>query len=589
MPQNTSHKVSYLHSLERHGYSVFSISIFLLILSFAVGLILISDYRKIDKQFSSDVEIIHTRFDFYIKQNEAILEGLSAFISGVGGVNDSVLDDYAKKIIARFPHVYMLEIAEEVKRTDLKLFIKKKKNDINPDFEIRAFDYSDKRNWRQLPLADTYFPLTYIYPLPDKSLKIIGLDLTSHEHFAQPLKKAITSGDYEASLPFNLIEGKKAFVVFKAIDLGDADTAPCLVALVVVTADAFLAGIDVTDESLGLLVYHNSKNKDEPSGQLIIKEFEKNDFLPRFEFESTLESGVTGFKIQIVKQFQFKDVSWILLLIVVNISISIFFITRGVYFKNRLIQEKLLSTSQQKHKMVAMSNLTGGIAHEFNNNLSVVRGFLNLLSDKTENNSESKAWIQHAEKATEKSIDLINKLMTYSQYKGVRERVSNILINEHIIKIQKELSPLLKNNIKLECELAKEVSSALFNEDDLKEILYELIMNANDAIEGKGIISISTKKVYLTAEEKIEVEHDANIITGQYIHLMVSDTGSGINDTIKLHIFDPFFTTKAFGASSGMGLASVYGLVKLNNGYINFSSVEDRGTEFNIYIPFLAE
>lgn len=579
-----SQKTSDLHSVHHQQYSTV---VFLIILILAVSLVIFSDYRRFEKKFATDVERIHTRFDFYIKQNEAVLEGLSAFVAGVGDVNAVMLNRYAAKVKKRFPHIYMLEVAQEVKRENLALFIKKQQKDGYKDFDIRAFDYSKNRTWRKLPKAESYFPLVYLYPLPKEAHKVLGLDLTSHNHLALPLKKSLEQGDYQTSVPFTLIEGQKAYAMFKAVDLGANDSADCFIALIIVTADAFNFDIDRNNNSLGLMIYHNSKNKKDTSGYFILKDIKVNHLLPEFIFETRLKSEKSGFILQVTKQFQLKDINWILLFIILFGLISVFYVLRCLQIKNISIQDKLFKTSQQKHKMIALSNLTGGLAHEFNNNLSITRGFLSLLSDRLENDSESKSWIEHIATSTEKSIGLTRKLLTYSRYKGIRERVSSILINEKIINMKNELSQLLNKNVSLKYKLDEELCSVLFYEDDLKEILFELVINANDAIEDNGLITISTRKVHLDSSKVIEIGHDTDIITGDYVHLAVSDTGSGISEDIKLHVFDPFFTTKSFGASSGMGLASVYGLVKLNNGYITFSSNGERGIVFDIFIPVL--
>lgn len=587
MSVKTSQKLSSLQLMQQRRHLIYSVSIFLLILFLAYGLVLTSDYREFEKQFSSDVKKIHTRFDYYIKQNESVLEGFSAFIAGLGNVNDVMLNRYAKQIKARFPHISMLEIAKEVKRSDLNSLIQKQRNKGYTDFDVREFDYFGDGGWKKLSHRDKYLPLIYLYPLSEESRKILGLDLNSHGHLASTFRNAIKEGGSQTSLPFTLIGGDKAFVMFKAVEATNDRHKPLFMTLIVLTVKDFLLTTDEMDSSLGILVYHNSKPRNDNSGHFFLKDIKAGQLLPKLTFETILAPDKSGFVLHINKQFQFKDISWVLLFIILNMFVTVFFITTGISSKNKLIQEKLLKASQQKHKMVAVSNLTGGIAHEFNNNLSVIRGFLNLLSDKVENDSESKAWISYAEKATEKSIELMYKLLTYSRYKGIRERVSNLVINEYIVKIKKELSQLLNKNINLEYDLTDNLSSILFGEDDLKEILFELVVNANDAIEENGLITISTKKVYLNGSEEIEIDHDVDIVPGNYIHLAVSDTGSGISDDIKLYVFDPFFTTKAFGESSGMGLASVYGLVKLNNGYINFSPNGEKGIVFNIYIPVL--
>ena len=557
---------------------------FLLISILAVSLVLVSDYLDFEKKFNIAAENLHSQFQFYMRQNEAVLEGFSAYVAGVGGVDEDMLNYYAKKIKAKAPHIYMLEVAEEVKNSNLESYIQRQRNNNKNNFEIRSFDYDSKREWKKIVEKDKYFPLIYLYPIPENESNILGLDLSSNENLNVTLEKALSYGRYEASLPFTLAEGGKAFVMMKKIELNKV-AAP-LIALIVVTAENFVFKLDEDDESCGTLVYHNSKNKKDARGHFVLNEFIENKWLPVFSSETVLGLNKTGFVFEVSKQFNFKDISWVLLFILFNLLITVYFIMRGILRKNKLTQDKLHKASQQKHKILAISNLTGGIAHEFNNNLSVTRGFLSLLSEKNLD-KESKSWIQHIESATEKSIGLTSKLLTFSQYSGVRERVSGTIISDEIKKLKPDLYELVDKSIEIKYKLDDDRCTSFLSYVDLKEILAELIANSNDAIGENGIITISSKYVYLENANKLEEDNDIEIVEGNYICLSVADTGCGIAEDIKTHIFDPFFTTKEFGQSSGMGLSIVYGLVKLNNGYIVCSPNIPKGTIFSIYIPVM--
>lgn len=558
---------------------------FILIAALIFSLIIASDYRKVEKKFNFDAEKFHTRFEFYMRQNEAVLEGLSSFISGVGKVDKNILDHYSKKIKARVPHIYMLEVAEEVKGINLKKYIENKRAEGIVGFDIKAFDHTGDRKWAKYKNKEKYFPLIYLYPETVETKNVFGLDLTSNKNFKVSLNKALSSGSYITSLPFELIEGGKAFIMFKKVDLTNNPVA--FISLIIITADDFILDLRGLDDSLGVLIYHNLKSKTDISSHFILKDNQKNRWLPSIYFESTLEKDKIGLILQVTKQFEFTDINWILLLVISQILLSLYFVIRSTLIKNNAIQSKLQKASQQKYKMEAISNLTGGIAHEFNNNLSVTRGFLCLLSEK--NNDENvTSWIKHIEAATEKSINLTRKLLTYSRYGGIRERVSNIVISKEINRIKVELSNLVNKNVELKYELTDYLHTVLLSEADLKEILFELVTNANAAIgETDGLITISIKTKYLTNSDDLATDHNINVIAGEYIQLSVSDNGKGIDSTIKPHIFDPFFTTKEFGQSSGMGLASVYGLVKLSNGYISCSSNNAKGAALNIYLPIL--
>ena len=563
--------------------TLYSFISFLLILLLAISLVIVSDYLRFEKKFSAEAEKLHHQFEFYLNQNKVVLEGLSAFVAGVGGVNEEMLNRYAKKVIAQFPYIYMLEVAEEVKKEDLTSFIQKQRNKGYKNFDVRSFDYKEKRQWQKLPQADRYFPLTFLYPLPEKSQNVLGLDMSTNAYLGETFNKALTVDGYQTSLPFNLIEGDKAFVMFKAVELANNKTNKSYVSLIVVTADGFV--LDAADNSLGLLVYSNEKSKTDSSSHFIFRDFEKNVFLPSFVTEIKPEINKTGYVLQISKQFQFNDISWILLLVILNLLVSAYYIITNVSAKNKRQLNKSQKILHQKNKMMAISTLTGGIAHEFNNNLSVVRGFLNLLADKNENSKESLEWIRHAEAASEKCISLTHKLLVFSRYNGIAERLSGINVNHVISSINDALQGCVKKPIKLIYELAEDLPLVSLNEDDFKEIIFNIIRNANEAIKLNGTIVLATTVTELTGDE--EIESGVNTIAGDYVHFSVADSGVGIDDEIQPHIFDPFFTTKNFGEGSGMGLAIVYGLVKLNKGYINFSSSAEKGTVFHLYFPIL--
>ena len=556
---------------------------FLLISILSVSLVLVSDYLDFEKKFNIAAEDLHSQFQFYMRQNEAVLEGFSAFVAGVGGVDVDMLNHYAKKIKARAPHIYMLEIAEEVTNSNLESFIQRQRYNNKNNFKIKLFSHDGKRERKKQVEKNKYFPLVYIYPIPKKENNTLGFDLLSNENLNMTLEKAMSDGGYEASLPFKFPEGGKAFVMMKKIDF--SNVASPLVALIVVTAENFIIDID-DKKSFGTLVYHNSKNKNDVSGHFVLNRFVTNKWLPVFSSEIALDLNKTGFVFDVSKQFNFKDVSWVLLFVLFSLLILVYFIMRNILYKNKLTQDELHKASQQKYKILAISNLTGGIAHEFNNNLSVTRGFLSLLAEKN-NDKESEAWIQYIERATEKSIELTSKLLTYSQYSGIRERVSGTIISEEINKLKPDLYGLVDKAIELKFKLDDDRYTSFLSYVDLKEILVELIANSNDAIDDIGLISISSKYVYLESTDNLENDIEIEMVEGKYICLSVADSGCGITDDIKYHIYDPFFTTKEFGQSSGMGLSSVYGLVKLNNGYITCSSNTPKGTVFSVYIPVI--
>ncbi len=575
-------------SIGQQQYTRYALVFFAIILLLAISLIIVSDYRRFEKQFASNVELVNTRFNFYMKQNEAILEGLSAFVAGTGKVEKPLLDSYSEKVIRRFPHVYMLEVAERVENKQLSSFIQQQRIKTSPDFDIRAFDYEKKHQWMKIRKADFYYPIVFLYPERKGTDKVLGLDLMSHRHLLEPVQHAISTGNYETTLPFTLIEGKKAFIMLKAVDSYINNGSNKYIAMVVITADKFDFN-DIIDEATSLVICHNSLPEKDKRAVFLQKSGYQTLWLPQLDFKTTAAAGEHGLVLKISKQFRFSDISWILLLVVTHVLISLFFIIRQMMLKNQQSQEELLKASQQQHKMIAVSNLTGGLAHEFNNNLSVVRGFLNLLQERCKDDNEANSWIQHAEKATEKSIHLTHKLLTYSRYKGIRERAGVIDANECINELQNEIKAQTRKGILLKYVPGENIPAIFISREDFREILLELVLNATEAIEGNGAITISTERIFLQSGKDIDIDYNLKLEPGEYLHLAVADSGCGISEDIRLHVYDPFFTTREFAEKSGMGLASVYGLVKLNNGFIHFESEQGRGTVFHVYLPVIGQ
>jgi len=375
MKVTLSHELSELQLTQHRRYTSIALILLLLIITLSFFIILISDYREFENDFNSDASKINSKFNYYIKQNEAVLEGFSAFISGLGEINSEMLNRYATKVESRFPHIYMLEIAEAVNNSNLSTFTKNQRKKGLKDFSVKAFDYSGNRDWRELSNADVHFPLIYLYPLPEESREVLGLDMSSHQHLSIPLSRANDSGGYETSSPFNLIEGDKAYVMFKSVDIGKEGSKQKFMSLLVVTAKKLLLDTIVNDNELGILIHHNSKEHTDPSGYLFHKQISLKNIFPIITFQSTIDDDKIGYVLSIKKQLKFSDFRWYLILIIAIFLFVLFYQSKKILLQNILMQKNAFDEIQYKSKVKAISHLTGGIAHEFNNNLCVVRGF----------------------------------------------------------------------------------------------------------------------------------------------------------------------------------------------------------------------
>jgi PAS domain S-box-containing protein len=239
---------------------------------------------------------------------------------------------------------------------------------------------------------------------------------------------------------------------------------------------------------------------------------------------------------------------------------------------------KLEAQFQQAQRLETIGTLAGGIAHDFNNLLMSIQGNTSLMLfdiDSTQSNYEL---LKNIEKQIEKGAKLTKQLLGYAR-KG-KYNVTPINLNQ-IVKESSVTFGRTRREITIHSELANELYSIEADQGQIEQILYNLYVNAADAMPGGGELFLKTSNVI---HEDIKSEQ-YDPAPGYYVRLTITDTGIGIDETVKERIFEPFFTTKETGQGTGLGLASVYGITKSHDGYIEVDSEKGNGCIFNIYLP----
>lgn len=230
-------------------------------------------------------------------------------------------------------------------------------------------------------------------------------------------------------------------------------------------------------------------------------------------------------------------------------------------------------------KMESLGRLAGGVAHDFNNQLQAILGFVELLLS-TDLSQEQRENLEEIERAAKRAADLTRQLLTLGRKQIFTPRVINV--NEVITGTQKMLHRLLGENIQIDARLALNLASIQADPSQLEQVIVNLAVNARDAMPHGGRLTITTDHV--TVDEQ-DVRVDPEMKQGEFVCLATSDTGIGISKEIRDKIFEPFFTTKGPGKGSGLGLAVIYGIVKQHNGWIHVYSQVGQGTTFKIYLP----
>ncbi len=239
---------------------------------------------------------------------------------------------------------------------------------------------------------------------------------------------------------------------------------------------------------------------------------------------------------------------------------------------------------KQAQKLESVGRLAGGIAHDFNNMLTAINGYSELTLRALEGDNPLRRNIEEIKKAGERSALLTQQLLAFSRQQVLQPVV--IDLNEIVTDTVKMLERMIGEDVQLVIVLKPKTGLVNVDPGQLSQIIMNLAVNARDAMPQGGRLTIETANVLL---EPADAKQKVGILPGDYVMLAVCDTGHGIDDKIRQHIFEPFFTTKEFGRGTGLGLATVYGIVKQSGGNIEVDSKAGDGTTFRIYLPRIAE
>jgi len=243
-------------------------------------------------------------------------------------------------------------------------------------------------------------------------------------------------------------------------------------------------------------------------------------------------------------------------------------------------REILQSQLVQAQKMESVGRLAGGVAHDFNNMLSVILGYSELAMDKVNPSDPLHKDLREILNAASRSTAIVRQLLAFARKQTIAPKILDL--NETVEGMLKMLRRLIGEDIDLAWLPGKVVGPVRMDPSQMDQILANLCVNARDAIADVGKITIETGKA--SFDEEYCADH-AGFVPGDYVLLAVSDKGCGMGKEVLAHLFEPFFTTKEPGGGTGLGLATVYGIVKQNNGFINVYSEQQIGTTFKIYLP----
>ena len=240
------------------------------------------------------------------------------------------------------------------------------------------------------------------------------------------------------------------------------------------------------------------------------------------------------------------------------------------------LQQRLI----QAQKMESIGNLAGGIAHDFNNLLTAVAGYCHLLEERPSLDPEARRDLGEIRRAVDRAAALTGQLLAFSRRQLLAPRI--VSLNDVISELRPMLQRLIEESVQLEFQLDPDLAPVSVDLGQMDQVLINLAVNARDAMPEGGKLAFRTQNVTFESEY---TESQARIPPGRHVMLTVSDTGEGMSPDVQRRVFEPFFTTKSKGRGTGLGLATVYGIVKQSGGFIFVSSRPGRGTTFTLYFP----
>lgn len=252
-----------------------------------------------------------------------------------------------------------------------------------------------------------------------------------------------------------------------------------------------------------------------------------------------------------------------------------------VIYEDITAQRKLEAQLIQSQKMEAIGRLAGGVAHDFNNIITVINNLAQLALMTLKQADPLRKDLEEIKKAGDRAASLTSQLLAFSRKQVLQPRVLDL--NGVIIDMNSMIKHLVGEDVEVKMILAPELGRIKADQGQIEQVIMNLVINARDAMPGVGKITIETASIHL--DEPYGCEHGVELKPSPHVMLGISDTGIGMDTKIKSHIFEPFFTTKEKRGGTGLGLSTIYGIVKQTGGWIWVYSEPGQGTTFKVYLP----
>lgn len=557
-----------------------------------IGVLIASEVSRLRNEFvaqsAATYEVIRQRLD----QNEAVLAGIDSLLHTFPGVESTGLRDYAHQMLARYPHIYMIELQPRVDRGDLRKFEAWAKSRIYLGFLVKDYGYGGARKWRPVADRPVYYPITFMEPQTQEALPVLGLDVYADDKFRAAIDRTIQTGQPSISAPFDLYEGGRAYLIFKAVYTevpDDQDSRPRLAKRVVsmlIHTGKFLSSGEVPSSQVSMRIYEQGFGYDQPDGMIDRVDAKHaptwiGRFMPEFVYRRTLPSEIQPFVFETRRQLGAEVIPalpvGLALIATFVISLLALVVYQQQIVSKRVARENLRRTYQREEqaqvaRLHTMGEMASGIAHELNQPLAAILSYNQACVRMLHESNPDIAAIEGAMKSmtdqAKRAADIIVRLRAF-----ISKHPAQVLPLNMRQVVQNALSLaepwLTQGTVAVNVDFQTEIPDVLADSVQIEQVVLNLIRNAVDAMES---VPVGNRVLSLV------LTHDERVVT-----LSVRDTGPGISEDMRKMLFHPFRTSKPDGM--GLGLTICQSIAETYGGTVVENPSLPTGAEFQVVLP----
>lgn len=559
-----------------------------------IGILMASEISRLRRDFTvqseTTYEIIRQRLD----QNEAVLAGVDSLLHTFPGVESKGLRDYAHQMLMRYPHIYMIELQPRVEYAGLRRFEAWAKTKIYPGYFVKDYGYGGERKWQPASVRPAYYPITFMEPQEKTALPVLGLDVYADSKFRGAIDKTIRTGQTSISAPFDLYEGGRAYLIFKAIysrSPGTSDAAlraqlATRIVSMLIHTGKFLGAREIPSASVSMRIYEQGFAFDQADGLIDRMDAKPAPawarvLLPELVYRKALPSQTQPFVFETRRQLGSEVVPILPAALTVAATLAIALLTLAVYQQRRAsrsaareAERRLFQREEQAHvaRLHTMGEMASGIAHELNQPLTAILSYnqacMRLLRESAPDLAAIEGAMQSMTEQAKRAADIIVRLRAFISKRPAN--VASLDIREVVRNALVLAEPWLRQGeIKVQFDPPADIPGIRADNVQIEQIVLNLIRNAVEAMEP---MPIDARILSLSIE-----------CDGSSVNLRVRDTGPGISPGVRETLFHPFHTSKPEGM--GLGLTICQSIAETYGGMVLENASVSSGAEFQLILP----